>query len=598
MKNACLHKSAKETPLEFMMQRFADLFSIFVSTRFISSVMTVVMLTAIVIVTPSVSAADNTSNVAFPDHVVKDTVSPASSTFDLFDYWVQPYGCADTQDSYCNGSWFNHFDSGINKGKQLHFTYGGESYNGQATINKWTRGAAPRKGIVKPLLQDGYPVIAANQFYSGQGGVTNGTQSLNYLFDTKNTDMADAKKVYPNVTGLLQLENGYYTYDSTKNFASLNDKSVEGQSSYGMTLYDTPAVRAARGSAAGEFFPFNSATDVFSQNADGSLSNKVDSMNAVLNHYFGVHSQAEFMQPVNGTINGESMTFDFQGDDDVWLFIDGVLVGDVGGIHNSASLHIDFQTGSVKVKNAAGNATYTDTTIRQMFADAYGEDSDEFKSVEWSSTNPSAFSDGSYHTFDFFYLERGNNESNLKLKYNLADIPENNLVKLDQSGNRVAGAGFELYKAGSDYSYNAAGLISKGVTGKDGTFTFTNYETGKSVNFADLARNGRGITHYVLKETITPPGYRRSPDIRLRYQISETGEGILLCNEESGRWDSGAWSVPNMTLTVGNGTDAMIWTVTSTMPHKARCSRSFCTAMRLRVAMRKPIRGTASPVTH
>ena len=517
--------------------------------------MAVIMLSAIVVIVPSVFAADSTSNVPFSNHVVKDTVSPAGSTLDLFDYWVQPYGCADIQDSQCNGSWFSHSDSGINKGKQLRFTYGGEAYNGQATINKWTGSAAPRKGIVKPLLQDGYPVIAGNQIYSWQGGVTDGTQSLNYLFDTKNTDMADAKKVYPNITGLLQLKNGYYTYDSTKNFASLNDKSVEGKSSYDMTLYDMPAVRAARGSAVGEFFPFNSATDVFSQNTDGSLSNKVDSMNAVLNHYFGVHSQAEFMQPVNGTINGEAMAFDFQGDDDVWLFIDGVLVGDVGGIHDSASLYIDFQTGSVKVKNSAGNATYTDTTIRQMFADAYGEDSDEFKSVEWSSTNPSTFSDGSYHTLDFFYLERGNNQSNLKLKYNLADIPENNLVKLDQSGNRVAGAGFELYKAGSDYSYSASGLISKGVTGKDGTFTFTNYETGKSVNFADLARNGRGITHYVLKETSAPPGYRKSPDIRLRYQISETGEGVLLCNEESGRWDSGAWSVPNMTLTVSNGMD-------------------------------------------
>ena len=177
----------------------------------------------------------------------------------------------------------------------------------------------------------------------------------------------------------------------------------------------------------------------------------------MLNHYFGVHSQSEFMQPVNGIINDEAMTFDFQGDDDVWVFIDGVLVGDVGGIHNSAALYIDFQTGSVKVTDASGNSTYTNTTIREMFANAYGgEDSDEFQSVEWSQTNTSTFADSTYHTLDFFYLERGNNESNLKLKYNLADIPENNLVKLDQQGNRVAGANFELYKAGSDYSYTAA----------------------------------------------------------------------------------------------------------------------------------------------
>ncbi len=514
----------------------------------VAALLAMMMLMATVIVVPA-AQADDSSSVPYSDHVVSNTISPSSTTIDLFDYWVQPYGCADTQDSYdpCSGTSFNHSDSGINNGKQLRFTYGGEMYNGQATINKWTYSASPRTGMVKSLLEDGYPVIAADQLYSWDGKITDGTQSLNYLFDTENTDLSDSKKVYPNVTGLLQLQNGYYVYDSTENFAALNDVSTSGQSSYSMTLYDTAGVN-------GEFFPFNSASDVFSQNADGSLSNKVGSMDSVLNHYFGMHSQSEFMQPVKGLVNNEAMVFDFRGDDDVWVFIDGVLVGDVGGIHNSASLNIDFQTGAVKVKSADGGTTYTSTTIRQMFANAYGEDSDEFKALEWSTRNTNTFADGTYHTLDFFYLERGNNESNLRIKYNLVDIPENSLIKLDQQGNRVAGASFELYKASSDYSYTAADLISTGTTDKDGIYTFTDYETGKPVHFAELARNGRGITHYVLKETSAPPGYRKSSDIRLRYQLSATGEGLLLCNGISGKWDSGAWSVPHETMTVANGT--------------------------------------------
>ncbi len=519
----------------------------------IAAVMAVVVLFTTVIVAPS-AQADDASSVPFSNHVVSNTVSPSGTTIDMFDYWVKSYECADINDGTCNGTRFDHFSSGINNGKQLHFTYDGETYNRQSTINKWTGSASPRKGMVKSLLQNGYPVIAEGQLYSKQGGKTDGSQSLAYLFDPTNTELSDAKKVYPNITGLLQLQNGYYVYDSTKNFASLNDKSTSGKSSYAMTLYDTPAVRAEWGSSIGEFFPFNSAEDVFTQNADGSLSNGVTSRNSVLNHYFGLHSQAEFMQPANGLINGEAMTFDFQGDDDVWVFIDGVLVGDVGGIHNSAALHINFQTGSVKVTDASGNNTYTNTTIRQMFASAYGENSDEFKSVEWSQTNSNTFADGSYHTLDFFYLERGNNESNLKLKYNLADIPENNLIKLDQQGNRVQGAEFKLYKAQSDYSYTEADLISTGTTDKDGVYKFTNYETGKPVNFADFAHNGRGITHYVLKETKAPPGYRKSPDIHLRYQITSTGNGVLFCNEESGKWDSGAWSVAHETMTVASGT--------------------------------------------
>ncbi len=513
----------------------------------VAAVLAVMMLMATVIVVPS-ARADDSSSVPFPDHVVGNTVNPSGTTIDLFDYWVQPYGCADTTDSYdpCSSTWFDHSDTGINNGKQLHFTYGGETYDGQSTINKWTYSASPRKGMVKSLLEDGYPVIAADQLYSWRGYTTDGTQSLNYLFDTTNTDMSGSKYVYPNVTGMLQLQDGYYVYDSTKNYVALNDTTA-GKTSYSMSLYDTPGVN-------GEFFPFNSASDVFNENSDGTLSNKVSPMDSVMNHYFGMHSQSEFMQPVNGLVNDKAMVFDFSGDDDVWVFIDGVLVGDVGGIHNSAALDINFQTGVVKVKSADGATTYTNTTIRQMFANAYGEDSDEFKNLEWSATNTNTFADGTYHTLDFFYLERGNNESNLKVKYNLADIPGNNLIKLDQQGNRVAGASFELYKAGSDYSYTAADLICKGTTDKDGIYQFTNYETGKPVNFADLARNGRGITHYVLKETSAPPGYRKSSDILLRYQIGATGDGLLLCNEEEGKWESGAWSVANETMTVANGT--------------------------------------------
>lgn len=98
----------------------------------VAAVVAVVMLLVTVIVAPS-AQADETSSVPFSDHVVSNTVSPSGTTINLFDYWVQPYGCADIDDSYCNGQAFNHSDTGINAGKQLRFTYNGE---GQNTINK------------------------------------------------------------------------------------------------------------------------------------------------------------------------------------------------------------------------------------------------------------------------------------------------------------------------------------------------------------------------------------------------------------------------------------------------------------------------------
>ena len=525
--------------------------------RLVAACVVVMTMLAMMVAAPSVSA-ESASSTPFASHVVNDAVSPSGTTIDLFDYWVQSYGANDETDSYdpSTGRWFNHTNSGINSGKQLKFTYGGESYQGAwSPLNHWTgSGNGPRFGLVNATLTDGYPTIAKGLVYDYNGNVTDGTQSLNYLFDPENTDQSSYKRAYPNVTGLLQLQDGYNVYDSTKNFATLNDKDVTGKSSYAMTLYDAPAVRSINNwNKIGQFFPFNSAKDVFSQNTNGSLSSNVQSRGANLNHYFGMHAKAEFVQPTDGMLNGDAMSFDFSGDDDVWVFIDGVLVGDVGGIHDASSLHINFQDGTVKVANDTGSRVYQTTTIRDMFKAAYGEDSDEFKAVEWSTSNPNTFADGGYHTLDFFYMERGNGDSNLKLKYNLANIPSNSLVKLDQQGNTVQGASFELYKAQSDYSYTAADLISKGVTNQDGTYTFTNYETGEPVNFADLARNGRGITHYVLKETNAPPGYRKSADIRLRYHLSPNGEGMLLCNENSNTWDSGAWSVGHETLTVANG---------------------------------------------
>ncbi|MGR4801008.1 FctA domain-containing protein [Bifidobacterium adolescentis] len=505
--------------------------------RFVAAVVAAVLMLVTVLIAPPAQAND-TSDVPYNNHVVKNTVSPAGTSIDLFDYWVQTYHAADVNDAS------NQRNMGINNGKQLKFTYRGFGTAGQS-VNAWTGSARPNFGIVQNTLVNGYPQLkAGNQYDSGK--TTDGTQSLDYLFDPASTDPATQyRKTYTNLKGLLQLENGYYTYDSAKNFAALvTDTNGDTDGNNQVVLYDTPSVG---------FFPLNNAGELFTEQ-NGQLTKSVTgARNAVLNHYFGVHSQSDFMQPINGLVNGEDMTFDFTGDDDVWVFVDGVLVGDVGGIHNTAALNINYRTGAVTVSDGR-NSQYKKTTIRQAFVDAYGEDSDAFKSIEWSLTSPNTFADGSYHTLDFFYLERGNNESNMKLKFNLADIPENNLVKLDQQGNRVAGAGFELYKAGSDYSYTAAGLISKGVTDKDGVYRFTNYETGKPVNFADLACNGRGITHYVLKETSAPPGYRKSEDIDLRYQISPNGEGLLLCNRETHKWNDGAWSVAHETLTLANGT--------------------------------------------
>ena len=107
------------------------------------------------------------------------------------------------------------------------------------------------------------------------------------------------------------------------------------------------------------------------------------------------------------------MTFEFSGDDDVWVFVDGVLVLDLGGVHQPISGKIDFNSGDVTITEFGSNGNeYTSgksTTIDAMFAKA---------SQEAGKTITFDRSEYSPHKLEFFYLERGGCDSNCKIKFN------------------------------------------------------------------------------------------------------------------------------------------------------------------------------------
>ena len=256
----------------------------------------------------------------------------------------------------------------INNGHALKFKSVGElgTYNGYVG-----KGNGAYTGIVEyNLTENGYPTMA------------DGTGSLDYLFGEESDSVV---KNYESTGGLLTLDkNGYYGFDADSQYAAYDTTSKTfnlSPQNYCTNQTDTTPC----------FAPFGHDT------ADNKYS-------------FGMNLGADFYMPKDGKVNNRDMVFDFTGDDDVWVFIDGVLVLDLGGIHQALRGSINFATATGKITydktQSYGNPPAT--TITEAFKKA---------GKEW---NPTPYEP---HHLSFFYLERGDGGSNCEIKFNLPVKP-------------------------------------------------------------------------------------------------------------------------------------------------------------------------------
>lgn len=473
----------------------------------------------------------------FSDHTVKDAVTPEGTTIDLFDYWL------DTQDAEDTDNPDDYPNKGINAGHSLHFGAGMATTNDNPPqpedLNAYTSSAQPRKGLVENSLVNGYPRLTSV--------ATSGTsESLAYLFDSTEPD---GKAVYRDVGGLLQVDDdGYFYYDCGENFASYDISGSNTERKF--TLYEKGAVNPKGNSKGYQFFPFDTADEVFDLSS-GTLVSKpnLDSWGPTLNHFFGIHMSTQFVQQDGGkTTSGDTVTYNFSGDDDVWVFIDGVLVGDLGGIHDTTSLEINFATGAVVVYQDAGErnnaydkdkneTTFEQSTLKAKFVAA--------NAYTTAGFNGDTFADGTTHTLDFFYLERGGTDSNMRLKYNLVDIPVSGIVKQDQDGKPLPRVKFALYPTGADYDYSNSKSYYTGTTNANGSLTFTKRQqtTGKDVAIT-MAELRRKSDYWVLVEAPGTAGdtYRLPGPIHL-YFYEDTN---LLLSDNA--WETGTYAQPHVTV--------------------------------------------------
>ena len=334
---------------------------------------------------------------------------------------------------------------------------------GPYTVDGVTGGI--KQNLLKRVLTEGYPVTVGGT--SLKKLFTDGT-NVNHLFLQSSFD-----------------RDGSYEYSSFKNYAHLEDNG-------NFTVYDalgTPSDENARWYQRGNFMPYNSisASDVSTnKNLYDESGNKLSDTDSAYgktlyktqgtnDYYFGMYVEADFNQPSNGKLtNGSDMVYEFNGDDDLWVYVDGVLMLDIGGIHDAHSGSINFATGGITYDSVSGTTIKAQFKAAGVFPD--GSPWDDSKVSEYFNGDTLKYI--SSHNFKMFYMERGAGASNLKMKFNLEVIPTYgvNFNKVDTQGAALPGAEFEI-RDDNDNSrvYNVTSGSDGGVSVRlhEGTYTMT-----------------------------------------------------------------------------------------------------------------------------
>ena len=318
---------------------------------------------------------------------------------------------------------------------------------------------------------------------------------------------------------------GYYYYDSRLNATSYN-QSGQRFYIYDYLEYTSDTIEAgAHQNGSADFMPMNSpyanvnGRDVRTIDYNGShyvYDSKLNTAgstegNVNGNFHFGMKTNIHFYLPatagtkddngnyLNRSTTGDDMVFEFWGDDDVWIYLDDMLLLDLGGIHAEQGGSIDFSTGVVRV----GDTSYT------------------FEAAEGP------------HNLTIYYLERGSARSNCAIFFNLAPRYGLDLTKEDYvTGERMKDVKFQVFSDAACttlaklwHSHESAKNneppvneidpvlypeLVKFTTGDDGVAHMWGFVAGKT---------------YYIKEISTADGYPISNDL-IRITLNNHGTDI------------------------------------------------------------------------
>ena len=251
--------------------------------------------------------------------------------------------------------------------------------------------------------------------------------------------------------------------------------------------------------------------------------------------FFGMEMKMNFMQPKNGITgpnNGQEMVFYFTGDDDVWVYIDGVLFLDLSGIHRHVGGEIDFVNGEVKYYDLDVTIGDVGTTPVKTVKFSDLVDSSKLNSA-------GTFVDYSTHSFNFYYMERGAGSGVCRMNFNFPLLRQNTISvtkelsvdeadKPDLLGN--PDFRFQILKENStglfidsgveyDILDTAGNKIGTGMTGANGVFIL---KANQTAVFSGISENSG---KYFVRELLEPDAFQQYGKITVNGSTVTTGTG-------------------------------------------------------------------------
>lgn len=232
--------------------------------------------------------------------------------------------------------------------------------------------------------------------------VTSGSKKGYYEFDSTK-DVVRFKGMWINNSWDTPAKDYYYFGKKTSSDDTQNTETLGT-----LYYYYNENFVYSKASTSPQFFPFNKP---------GTAQQNLD-------YGYGIRFNIPFYLSSDGKIDGKNMVFEFSGDDDVWIFLDGKLVLDLGGQHGKATGTIDFGVSGNKARvtnstvtfvNGSTNAADTVMSDKILAEDTYvSSTSKTIDGIEKGDLNK--------HVITVFYMERGMFESNFHMAFNF--VPE------------------------------------------------------------------------------------------------------------------------------------------------------------------------------